>query len=114
MATTTSRLGLIKPDYSDNVDVADLNSNADDIDAAVGAQVVTSSTRPSTPYTGQLIYETDTDKTFAWTGAAWEIVGSSVKIVNTDSDPGETIYVGSVDPDGIYTLAAGDIWIEVP
>lgn len=35
-------------------------------------------------------------------------------IVNTDGDPGQTIYVGSVDPDGTYTLAAGDVWIEVP
>ena len=35
-------------------------------------------------------------------------------VVNTDDDPGITFYVGSVDPDGVYTLAAGDVWIEVP
>ena len=39
-------------------------------------------------------------------------VGSSV--ANTDGDPGTTIYVGSVDPDTLYTLQAGDVWIEVP
>jgi hypothetical protein len=32
--------------------------------------------------------------------------------VNTDGDPGTAIYVGSVDPDGTYTLAVGDVWIE--
>lgn len=35
-------------------------------------------------------------------------------VVNTDDDPGTTFYVGSVDPDGEYTLVAGDVWIEVP
>ena len=34
------------------------------------------------------------------------------KIINTDGDAGQTIYVGSVDPDGTYTLVAGDVWIE--
>ncbi|HEY1119904.1 MAG TPA: hypothetical protein VGE43_19470 [Acidimicrobiales bacterium] len=33
-------------------------------------------------------------------------------IVNTDSDSGRTIYVGSVDPAGSYSLVAGDVWIE--
>jgi hypothetical protein len=34
-------------------------------------------------------------------------------IVNTDGDAGITLYVGATDPDGTYTLAAGDVWIEV-
>jgi hypothetical protein len=33
-------------------------------------------------------------------------------VVNTDGDPGTAIYVGSIDPDGLYTLAVGDVWIE--
>jgi hypothetical protein len=33
--------------------------------------VCTSSTRPSSPYEGQYIYETDTDKTLFWNGSAW-------------------------------------------
>jgi hypothetical protein len=33
-------------------------------------------------------------------------------IVNTDGDPGRTIYVGSIDPNISYTLQDGDIWIE--
>lgn len=33
--------------------------------------VCTSSTRPATPYEGQMIYETDTDKVLVWNGSAW-------------------------------------------
>ena len=33
--------------------------------------VCTSTTRPSVPYTGQLIYETDTRRVAAWNGSAW-------------------------------------------
>lgn len=36
------------------------------------------------------------------------------RIINTDDDPGITIYVGSVDPDGPYSPVDGDVWIEVP
>ena len=37
--------------------------------------VCTSSTRPATPYEGQVIYETDTDKVMVWNGSAWTQVG---------------------------------------
>ena len=33
--------------------------------------VCTSGTRPTAPYEGQVIYETDTDKTLVWNGSAW-------------------------------------------
>jgi len=33
--------------------------------------VCTSTTRPATPYEGQMIYETDTDKVLVWNGSAW-------------------------------------------
>ena len=33
--------------------------------------VCTSTTRPTAPYEGQTIYETDTDKVLVWTGSAW-------------------------------------------
>lgn len=33
-------------------------------------------------------------------------------VINTDGDPGATIYVGSVDPANNYTLMDGDIWIN--
>jgi len=75
MATNTTRLSLIKPDYTDNVDVADINSNMDDIDAAVGAAVVTSGTRPASPFTGQVIFETDTNSSFVYDGSVWQSLG---------------------------------------
>jgi len=33
--------------------------------------VCTSTTRPSSPYEGMMIYETDTDKVLVWNGSAW-------------------------------------------
>jgi hypothetical protein len=92
MATNTTKLGLIKPDFVDVVDISDLNSNADDIDAAVGFAIVTSSTRPSTPWTGQSIFETDTGNSFIWDGAVWQPGGGggSIEISSTaPSNPGE-------------------------
>ena len=75
MATNTTKLGLIKPDFVDVVDIADLNSNADDIDAAVGSTIVTSATRPVSPWAGQVIFETDTELSFVWDGSTWKPSG---------------------------------------
>lgn len=44
--------------------------------------VCTSSTRPSAPYEGQMIFETDTNRVLVWDNAAW------VMIADTDSPPG--------------------------
>jgi hypothetical protein len=43
---------------------------------------VTSSTRPSSPWTGQTAYETDTNNLIVWNGTAW------VMIADTDTPPG--------------------------
>jgi hypothetical protein len=49
------------PDGSELVDYSqDIGQNLDKIDAAVGFQVVTSTTRPSSPYAGKPIAESDT------------------------------------------------------
>lgn len=37
----------------------------------IGHIVCTSSTRPASPDEGTMIYESDTDKVYVWTGAAW-------------------------------------------
>lgn len=39
--------------------------------SAIKAGVCTSSTRPASPFEGQVIYETDTDLTYVWSGSAW-------------------------------------------
>lgn len=40
-----------------------------------GIAVCTSATRPAAPYTGQVIYETDTDHPAVWDGTAWKQLG---------------------------------------
>ena len=76
MATSTTKLGLTKPDYVDVVDVADLNDNADLIDAAAGFTIVAdAAARPASPWTGQVIYQTDEASSFMWDGSAWVVAG---------------------------------------
>jgi hypothetical protein len=39
--------------------------------------------------------------------------GGAANIVNTDSDPGTTIYIGTVEPtDPPYDLEVGDVWLD--
>ena len=65
---------------------------------------------PANPTDGD-IYEG-----YVWVDAigAWQINDQTAKIINTDGEAGQKIYVGSVDPVAGYTLFAGDVWIEVP
>ena len=44
--------------------------------------VCTSTTRPTAPYEGMMIYETDTNRVLVWDNAAW------VMIADTDTPPG--------------------------
>ncbi|RAJ70288.1 hypothetical protein K378_01453 [Streptomyces sp. Amel2xB2] len=71
--TPTSRLGLYRPkdDGSELVNVqTDLNGNFVKLDAAAGFQIVTSTTRPSTPYAGKAIAESDTGRTYFHNGTS--------------------------------------------
>jgi hypothetical protein len=65
--------------------------------------VCTSTTRPTVPYTGQLIFETDTSRLAVWTGSAWQyetaaagppglayIAGASFTTVTSISLPNNT------------------------
>lgn len=76
-STTTPRLGLVKPTpgTGELVNVStQINAAHDKLDAAVGAETVTSTTRPATPYLGKFIRESDTGKLYVCTGtapAAW-------------------------------------------
>lgn len=62
MATSTTRLGLRRPDAGDVVNYEkDLNENFDKLDAAAGADLVNSSNRPTTGlYGGREIQEANT------------------------------------------------------
>lgn len=44
--------------------------------------VCTSTTRPASPYDGQVIYETDTDRIAAYNGAAW-VTQNSLQLLST-------------------------------
>lgn len=75
--TTTTRIGLSKPTPGTGEPVnasIDVGTNWDKVDAAVGAQICTSGTRPATPYDGQMIRETDTRRMYIWnaTQSAWD------------------------------------------
>lgn len=71
MATNTSRLSLTKPSSSENAEVSVLNSNFDTIDQNAGARICTSTTRPSQPFIGQIIFETDVAALRWWDGTNW-------------------------------------------
>jgi|DEB0MinimDraft_10_1074344.scaffolds.fasta_scaffold03629_4 hypothetical protein len=98
MATSTTKLGLTKPDYTDVVDVADLNTNADLIDAAAGFTIVAdAAARPASPWTGQVIYQVDVASSFMWDGSAWQPAGGG----------GGSIEISSTAP---ASPSAGDLW----
>jgi hypothetical protein len=61
--------------------------------AGIGHVVCTSSTRPASPNTGTMIYETDTGKVLVWDGSAWVSVypASPPMLIATMSSP-QTIY----------------------
>lgn len=77
MPSYTTRLGLAKPTDGENYDVDIVNVNSDAIDQAIGARNITSTTRPATPYIGQLIFETDTKRALVWEGSRWMIITGS-------------------------------------
>jgi hypothetical protein len=45
--------------------------------------VCTSTNRPTTPYEGQVIYETDTDLTYIYNGTAWQQVSGGTAVGNS-------------------------------
>ena len=48
----------------------------------IGHRVCTSSTRPSTPDEGTMIYETDTKKVYVWNGSQWSQVSTETAPVS--------------------------------
>ena len=113
MVTSTTRLGLEKPDYADAADIAVLNQNFDDIDNAVGMRVVTSTTRPATPWNGQIIFETDTNFTLVWnsTGSTWKPIGNAAIVCTSSTRPasplnGQLIYETDTRKLLVYSTAA--------
>ena len=98
MGTTTSRVGLYKPldDGSENVNVAtDLNGNTDKLDLAVGFQSCTSSTRPSSPYSGKPIFQTDTSYSTFFSNGTSPASASWVEIPNSSATFGNNLKISA-------------------
>ncbi|WP_030168910.1 hypothetical protein [Streptomyces sp. NRRL S-813] len=94
---STTRLGLYKSksDGSELVNYTqDIGQNLDKIDTAVGFQIVTSSTRPSSPYPGKPIAESDTNRTYYSNGSS-PASGSWVEIPNSAGTFGGPLTLGS-------------------
>lgn len=71
MPSFTPRAQLIKTAGPEKQNVGNINDSFDKIDTLLGSQEITSTTRPSTPFIGQKIWESDTKQERIWTGAQW-------------------------------------------
>jgi hypothetical protein len=113
MATFTTRLGLRKPNNTTDLVnvVTDLDDNFDDIDAAIGWLICTSTTRPGSPWQGQPIYETDTKTYRVWNGTRWAIINREVTVFNPTVTGGPSGYtnVGQYQIVGDYCHYEGQI-----
>lgn len=90
-SSTTARLGFVKPTpgTGEPVNLAtQINAMLDKIDAALGATIVTSTTRPVSPWDGQVIRETDTRRLYVRnnTQSAWDqlVVAGSTHLSQID------------------------------
>jgi hypothetical protein len=63
--------------------------------------VCSSTTRPTAPYEGQMIYETDTNRVLVWDNAAW------VMIADTDEPPGLQLISSSTFSDQSFVETTG-------
>ena len=61
--------------------------------------------------TGVTITSPDSGEVLKYDGTNWV---ADVVATNTDGDAGGKIYVGTADPALSFSLATGDVWIEVP
>ena len=96
------------------------------LSSVVGAQsivkpgVCTSTTRPASPFEGQLIYETDTDVVRVWTGSAWVTIASATSLtissagyVNMANQPIISGRVGSTtNPTSDSLIPFDEFWVS--
>lgn len=95
---STTRIALYKSksDGSELVNYSqDLGQNWDRVDAAVGFQAATSSTRPSSPYSGKPIFETDTSYRTFFSNGTSPASGSWVEIPNGSAQYNSTLRLAS-------------------
>lgn len=66
--------------------------------------VCTSTTRPATPYEGQVIYETDTNRVLVWDASAW------VMIADTDQPPGMQLIKTQTIGTAVSSVTVSDVF----
>ena len=94
----TTRLGLYKSasDGSEDVNYTqDIGQNLDKLDAAAGFQIVTSSTRPSSPYPGKPIAESNTSYRTYFSNGTAPASASWVEIPNSSGTYGGNLAIAS-------------------
>lgn len=69
--------------------------------------VVTSSTRPSAPYVGQMIFETDTLTTLIYNGSAWVCITPKGSTVLTDQSTSSTTFTDLATAGPTVTINTG-------
>lgn len=106
MSTLTTRLGLTKPAGTENLSRSIINTNWDAIDAAVSSTVCTSSTRPGSPFDGQVIKETDTGRAYIWMDSVsqWR----QIPVASADMLSALGYALGSSTTNAIYAKVSGD------
>ena len=67
-----------------------------------GVTICTSSTKPGSPFTGQVILETDTDKLKVWDGSTWIFIGRA------PAEPPTSITIVPASTDAAISFTAGD------
>jgi hypothetical protein len=111
MATSTTRVGLVRPEAGDTALArVDFSSNMDKIDTAIGAQVVTSSTRPSSTYSGKPIWETNTQAEVVHDGSAWRYASTPVAASTSTITATHTGQLAVQTNDNTVSVYSGSAW----
>lgn len=76
MVTTTARLELEKPDYTESADIATINANMDTIDGAVGVSIVNDVSDIPFPFNGQFAYELTFKELRFFINSEWLLVAA--------------------------------------
>lgn len=107
---STTRLGLYKSksDGSELVNYSqDIGQNLDKLDAAAGFASCTSSTRPSSPFSGKPIFETDTSYRTFFSNGTSPASGSWVEIPNGSAQFNSTLRLASGKQINVNSSSSG-------
>ena len=77
--------------------------------------IVTSTTRPSSPSEGQIIYETDTNLYYGWNGSSWTSIGGGATGGGTDQifyENGQTVTTNYTLSTNKNAVTAGPVTIN--